>query len=89
MFVQYDPENLLLQQARREVLDQQLEAARMQRALERMEKMELSISETDRLSPLSFPLWAARIQTTHMSSEKWSNRIQRMVLQLEQAAGRR
>jgi ATP-dependent Lhr-like helicase len=89
VFVQYDPQNLLLQQARREVLDQQLEASRMQRALERMAGMELSISETSRLSPLSFPLWAARIQTTHLSSEKWSNRIQRMVLQLEQAAGRR
>lgn len=87
VFNEYDPQNLLLQQARREVLERQLEVNRMRTALERMAAGKLCIYFCQRLTPLSFPLWAARIQSTHLTSEKWSARVERMVLQLEKAAG--
>jgi ATP-dependent Lhr-like helicase len=46
----------------------------------------LLINDTPRLTPLAFPLWAARIQTSHLTSERWTNRIHRMIAQLEKAA---
>jgi ATP-dependent helicase Lhr and Lhr-like helicase len=89
VFREYDPQNLLLAQARREVLERQLELSRLSTALVRLASCELLIRFTRRLTPLSFPLWAARIQTTQLSTEKWSARVARMVLQLEKAAGAR
>lgn len=83
---EYDPQNMLVEQSRREVLATQLELSRLQRALERISRLELAVVEIPRLTPLAFPLWAARIQKTHLSTEKWSDRVSRMVVKLEQAA---
>ena len=85
VFARYDPQNLLLHQARREVLERQLEVKRMQQILEQITGLELELVETDRLPPLSFPLWAAFVQAS-VSTEKWTDRIARMAEQLEAAA---
>lgn len=87
VFQKYDPENLLLIQARKEVLEQQLEVSRMKRTLEEIGRMKFVFQETQRLSPLAFPLWASWVQG-QVSTEKWSDRIQRMALQLEKEAGK-
>ncbi|HEX7894767.1 MAG TPA: helicase-related protein, partial [Terriglobales bacterium] len=85
VFAQYDPDNLLLQQARREVLDRQLDVQRMRQALERIAALKLAIVQTPNLTPLSFPLWASFVQAS-VSSERWTERIQRMAAQLEAEA---
>jgi ATP-dependent Lhr-like helicase len=87
VFRQYDPDNLLLTQARREVLDQQLEIRRLRDGLQRIAQMRLQLQETRRLSPLAFPLWAESLRAQHVSSEKWHQRIERMRDQLEALAG--
>jgi ATP-dependent helicase Lhr and Lhr-like helicase len=87
VFKQYDPGNLLLDQARREVLERQLEFARVRTALERMAALRPLHVATKRMAPLAFPLWADRMQTQHLSSEKWSERVKRMAVRLEKAAG--
>jgi ATP-dependent Lhr-like helicase len=86
VFLEYDAQNMLLDQARREVLDRQLETSRLGRVLARLAGKRLLINDTPRLTPLAFPLWAARIQTSHLTSERWTNRIHRMIAQLEKAA---
>jgi ATP-dependent Lhr-like helicase len=86
VFSEYDPENLLLTQARREVLQQQLEFHRLETALTRIAESELVIVESQRLSPLAFPLWAERLRAQYVSSEKWSDRVERMAQQLARAA---
>ena len=86
VFREYDPGNLLLTQARREVLDQQLEAGRLMETLERIERLDLILTSPTRLTPLAFPLWASRIQKTQVSTERWSDRISRMIAHLERAA---
>ena len=83
---QYDQDNLLVDQAQREVLDAQLESQRMRLALERLQASEICIVETDRLSPFAFPLWAERLQSQIMSSETWRERVQRMADRLNAAA---
>ncbi|MDX2176926.1 MAG: ligase-associated DNA damage response DEXH box helicase [Candidatus Sumerlaeia bacterium] len=85
VFAQFDPENLLLHQARREVLDEQLEVTRLRAALERVAAGPLVLRETERLTPLSFPLWAERIRES-VSSESWAERLERMVAELAEAA---
>ncbi len=55
VFQEYDPTNRLLEQARREVLDRQLEVERMRAALERMQQAKIVINDCPRLTPLAFP----------------------------------
>ena len=86
VFREYDPSNLLLEQARREVLEQQLEGGRLAQALRRIADSELQLRPIARLTPLAFPLWAARLQKTQVSNESWTARVQRMAVQLEKAA---
>jgi ATP-dependent Lhr-like helicase len=85
VFVRYDPNNLLLEQARREVWERQLEMSRLAETLRDIAKMKLVPCGIPRLSPLSFPLWASFTQA-NVSSEKWADRVKRMALQLETAA---
>lgn len=86
VFSQYDPDNLLLDQARREVLEQQLDIYQLRITLEKLERAKLVQIETKRLTPLAFPIWTSRIRT-QVSSETWTDRVQRMLGQLEKAAG--
>lgn len=82
VFQQYEPEHLLLDQARREVLDQQLEVSRLRELLERATKQRIVLRRPDKLSPLSFPLWAEMLRG-QVSTESWSDRVRRMAAELE------
>ncbi len=86
VFTDFDPANLLIDQARREVLEEQLEVERMRESLERVGAEELVFVDTDRFSPLAFPLWAESLRAQHVTSETWADRVQRMAEQLESLA---
>jgi ATP-dependent helicase Lhr and Lhr-like helicase len=86
VFHQYDPGNLLLDQARREVLDRELEVTRMRETLERIQQSQIVIVNAQSLTPLGFPIWAESIRTQHVSSETWSDRVKRMAVMLEEEA---
>ncbi|MEJ2601870.1 MAG: ligase-associated DNA damage response DEXH box helicase [Gammaproteobacteria bacterium] len=85
----YDSGNLLLDQARREVLENQLETRRMRGALESIAGRRIVLERPERLTPLAFPLWAERLQSQIMSSESWRERVVRMAASLERSASRR
>lgn len=85
----YDSGNLLLDQARREVLENQLETRRMRAALTAIGRKNIVIERPERLTPLAFPLWAERLQSQILSSETWRDRVERMAASLERAADRR
>jgi len=86
VFREFDPENLLLTQAKREVLEQQLEVNRLKLALEQVNDRALLLVPTKRLTPLAFPLWAQRIASQQLRIESAHDRIERMVRQLEAEA---
>ena len=86
VFQRYDPGNLLLAQAHREVLERQLERSRLGRTLQRLAQSKVVLVEPKRFSPLSFPLLVDRTRNK-VSSEKLADRIKRMQLALEKAAG--
>ena len=85
VFARYDPDNLLLFQAHREVLERQLERSRLGRALERIAGGRVSVVDVERPTPLAFPLLVDRARE-QVSSEKLGDRIRRMVAPLERAA---
>lgn len=87
VFASYDPQNLLLRQAGSEVLERQLEHSRLVRTLQQMQQMQLVRRQPQRFTPLAFPLIVARLREK-LSSEKLSDRIARMTMQLESAADR-
>ena len=86
VFQRYDPDNLLLAQAHREVLERQLERSRLGATLRRLAAARVVITEPKRFTPLSFPLLVDRTRNK-VSSEKLADRIARMQLALERAAG--
>jgi ATP-dependent Lhr-like helicase len=85
---QYDPDNLLLEQAQREVFELQLEETRLSQALSDFERREIQLVSTATLTPLSFPIWAERLRSQILSSETYQQRIQRMIERLERKASR-
>ncbi|MEL6430081.1 MAG: ligase-associated DNA damage response DEXH box helicase [Planctomycetota bacterium] len=88
VLVEHDPENLLLEQARREVLERTLEFGRLQRALESLRVREVRVERPPRLTPFAFPLFAERVRE-RVSSESWEDRVRAMAAKLEDGAAAR
>lgn len=84
----YDQGNLLLDQARREVLEQQLEFDRLKTTLENLQNRQWRLETPERLTPLSFPLWAENLNSQTITSQNFQQRIQGMLQDLEQASVR-
>ncbi len=87
VFSDFDPQNLLLEQARREVLNHQLEIKRLTDALMALAKKRLVLTKPKRLTPLAFPIWAQRIGSQTIRVEEAQERIARMIAKLERDAG--
>ncbi len=82
----HDKDNLLLEQARREVLEQQLEFTRLENALATLGKRRWQRQSPERLTPLSFPLWAESLNSQTISSQSFQQRVQGMLESLESAS---
>ena len=79
---EHDAENMLLGQARHEVLERQFDFQRLRAALDRLATLELVVVDTPRISPLAFPLWAEQIQS-QLTTQGWLERIMDMARELE------
>jgi ATP-dependent Lhr-like helicase len=84
VLAEHDSENMLLAQARREVLERQFEFQRLADAVNRIRSQEIVIVETPRLTPLAFPIWAEFIQS-RLTTKDWLSRITDMARELEAA----
>ncbi|WP_054885848.1 ligase-associated DNA damage response DEXH box helicase [Pseudomonas sp. NBRC 111130] len=87
VFRKHDASNLLLGQARDEVLNEELEIERLQRQLLKMQNLQLDLRMLQRPGPLAFALLVEGMRET-LSTEKLADRIARMVTDLEKAANR-
>jgi len=85
VFEKYDPGNLFLAQARREVLERQLEITRLAATLDEIGRGRITLVETRRFTPFAFPLVIERVRGD-LSTETLVERIQAMQLQLERSA---
>ena len=82
VFRDYEPENLLFQQAYRETFEHQLEEGRLRVALERIEKQEIVVKHCQKATPFSFPIITDRLREK-LSSEKLEDRIKNMLRYLD------
>ena len=83
VFHDYESDNLLLLQAYEEVMDFQLEEARLRAALNRINKQRFVVMTPDRPTPFAFPIMVDRLSRDRLSTEKIEDRIKRMQLQYE------
>lgn len=82
VFSEYEPGNLLLRQSYQEVLDQQMEEARLRDMLERIQRSKIIITFPQQLTPFCFPVKVDSMRED-LSSEKLEDRVRRIQLQLE------
>ncbi|MEI6239569.1 MAG: ligase-associated DNA damage response DEXH box helicase [Planctomycetia bacterium] len=85
VLLEHDADNMLLAQARREVLEQQFEFRRLHDALTGIATKDIRLVETPRISPLAFPIWAEFVQS-RLTTQGWLERIADMARDLEAAA---
>lgn len=77
VFRDYEPDNLLFQQAYRETFEHQLEEGRVIQALERIAMQEIVIKRCEKPTPFSFPIITDRLREK-LSSETLAERIKKM-----------
>jgi len=77
VFRDYEPENLLFQQAYRETFEHQLEEGRLLLALERIANQEIVWKQCEKPTPFSFPIITDRLREK-LSSETLAERIKKM-----------
>jgi len=77
VFRDYEPDNLLLQQAYRETFEHQLEEGRLIQALERINGQQIVWKPCSKPTPFSFPIITDRLREK-LSSESLSERIKKM-----------
>ena len=82
VFSEYDPANILLRQAYQEVLDQQMEEARLRDMLQRIQQSNIIITHPQQLTPFCFPIKVDSLRED-LSSEKLEDRVKKMQQQLE------
>jgi len=82
VFNEYDSTNLLLLQAFEEVMDFQLEEARLRQALQRIHHQKIIITQPDKPTPFAFPIMVDRTREK-LSSEKLEDRIRKMMVRFE------
>ncbi|MGB9988808.1 ligase-associated DNA damage response DEXH box helicase [Pseudoduganella rhizocola] len=86
VFRKHDAGNLLLTQAQREVLEQELELNRLRATLTELQSRRVSYHETGRATPFGFALMVERFREK-LTTEKLSDRVARVLRELEKAAG--
>jgi ATP-dependent Lhr-like helicase len=85
VFRKHDAANLLLSQAQREVLEQELELTRLRDTLLELQARRVAYHEVARATPFGFGLMVERFREK-LSTEKLSDRVARMLRELEKAA---
>jgi len=85
VFQRFEPDNLLLEQSTREILERQLECHRLDRSLDRMARADLHLIETEQITLLAFPIMVNRLRT-RVSSKKLADRVRRMLPKLKKKA---
>jgi ATP-dependent Lhr-like helicase len=82
VFLEYEPNNLLLRQSYQEVMAQQMEEVRLRDMLNRIQRSTIVIKFPQRLTPFSFPIKVDSMRED-LSSEKLEDRVRRMQSELQ------
>ena len=83
VFEQYDPDNLLLKQARKEALNQQMEQEMFLQAMKKLNRLEIVVKHPTQFTPFSFPIMVDRLSRTNISSESVEDKVAKILAQME------
>ena len=83
VLAEYDQNNILLRQAYKEVMVQQMDEVRLRLALQRITASKIIITFPEKITPLSFPIIVDGLNRNNLSSEKIEDRVKKMQSQLE------
>lgn len=83
VFEQYDSENLLLKQAKKEALNQQMEQDMFIKAIKKLNQKQLVVKYPVQFTPFSFPIMVDRLSRTNISSETIEDKIEKIMAQFE------
>lgn len=81
VFEDYDPDNLLLLQAHREVLEMQMEKDKILQAIRKINSQNIVLKSPGQFTPFSFPIMVDRLRAS-LSSESLEDRIAKMRAQM-------
>jgi ATP-dependent Lhr-like helicase len=82
VFEQYDPDNLLLTQARKESLNQQMEQEKFIQAMKKINGLKIVIQHPAQFTPFSFPMMVDRLSRSSISSEPLEEKIAKILSQM-------
>lgn len=82
VFKKYEPTNLLIKQAKEEVITLQLDYARLLQTLHLINKQKIKLIHTPRFTPFAFPIMTDRLRQ-NLTSESTSDKILRLQKQFE------
>jgi len=82
VFEEYDPENLLLKQARAEALNQQMEQEMFVEAVRKINGQSIQVRYPSQFTPFSFPILVDRLSRTSLSSESVEDKIAKIMSQM-------
>ena len=82
VFEEYDPENLLLKQARAEALNQQMEQEMFVEAVRKINGQSIQVRYPSQFTPFSFPILVDRLSRTSLSSESVEDKIAKIMAQM-------
>ncbi|MBN7810545.1 ligase-associated DNA damage response DEXH box helicase [Algoriphagus sp. H41] len=85
VFEQYDPENLLLKQAHKEALNQQMEQEKFVQAMRKLNGLRIAIKHPVQFTPFSFPLMVDRLSRSSISSETVEDQVVKILAQMREA----
>jgi ATP-dependent Lhr-like helicase len=88
VYLRHDPDNPLLAQARREVLERELDLKRVRVTLAQIARRRIVFEQPARVTPLALPLIADQMRSA-LSTEKLADRIARMQLAMQKPVVRR
>jgi ATP-dependent Lhr-like helicase len=83
VFEDYEPDNLLLKQARAEVLNQQMEQELVIEAVRKINRQSIQVRYPSQLTPFSFPILVDRLSRTSLSSESVEDKIAKILAQMD------
>ncbi|MFZ9187858.1 MAG: ligase-associated DNA damage response DEXH box helicase, partial [Algoriphagus sp.] len=83
VFEDYEPDNLLLKQARSEVLNQQMEQELVIEAVRKINRQSIQVRYPSQLTPFSFPILVDRLSRTSLSSESVEDKIAKILAQMD------
>ena len=83
VFEDYEPDNLLLKQARAEVLNQQMEQELVIEAVRKINRKSIQVRYPSQLTPFSFPILVDRLSRTSLSSESIEDKIAKILAQMD------